>query len=48
VSTHLTRKELKQDNVALKVEETFNFFNLHRNQMARYAGAALVVVVIAA
>jgi predicted negative regulator of RcsB-dependent stress response len=48
VSTHLTRKELKQDNVALKVEETFDFFTLHRNQMVRYVGIALGVIVVAA
>jgi hypothetical protein len=48
VSTHLTRKELKQDNVALKVEETFDFFNLHRTQAFRYGGIALGVIVVAA
>jgi predicted negative regulator of RcsB-dependent stress response len=48
VSTHLTRKELKQDNVALTVEETFDFFTLHRNQMVRYVGIALGVIVVAA
>ena len=46
--THLTRKELKQDNVALKVEESFDFFNLHRQEFFRYAGAAAVVILIAA
>jgi hypothetical protein len=48
VPTHLTRKELKQDNVALKVEETFDFFNLHRHQVTRYAGAAALAILIAA
>jgi predicted negative regulator of RcsB-dependent stress response len=48
VPTHLTRKELKQDNVALKVEESFDFFNLHRQQFVRYAGAAALVILIAA
>jgi hypothetical protein len=48
VPTHLTRKELKQDNVALKVEESVDFFNLHRQQIIRYAGAAAVVLLIAA
>jgi predicted negative regulator of RcsB-dependent stress response len=48
VSTHLTRKELKQDNVALKVEETFNIFNKYRPQIARIGGAALALVVIVA
>lgn len=46
--THLTRKELKQDNIALKVEESVDFFNLHRQQIVRYAGAAAVVILIAA
>jgi len=48
VTTHLTRKELKQDNVALKVEETFDFFNLHKTEAVRYGGIALAVIVIAA
>ena len=47
MSTHLTRKELKQDNVALKVEETFDFFNLHKQEAVRYAGLAVVVIAIA-
>jgi hypothetical protein len=47
VPTHLTRKELKQDNVALKVEESFDFFNLHRQEFFRYAVGAAVVVLIA-
>jgi hypothetical protein len=48
VPTHLTRKQLKQDNVALKVEESFDFFNLHRQQFVRYAGAAALVILIGA
>jgi predicted negative regulator of RcsB-dependent stress response len=48
VPTHLTRKELKQDNVALKVEESFDFFNLHRQEFVRYAVAVAAVVLIAA
>jgi predicted negative regulator of RcsB-dependent stress response len=48
VPTHLTRKELKQDKVALKVEESFDFFNLHRQQFVRYAGAAAIAILIAA
>jgi predicted negative regulator of RcsB-dependent stress response len=48
VSTHLTRKELKQDNVALKVGETFDFFTHHRPQFIRYGGAAVAAIVIAA
>jgi predicted negative regulator of RcsB-dependent stress response len=48
VSTHLTRKELKQDNVALKVEETFNIFTKYRPQIARIGFAVLALVVIVA
>jgi predicted negative regulator of RcsB-dependent stress response len=45
VSTHLSRKELKQDNVALKVEETRHFFVEHRDSIIK-AGVALVIVVV--
>lgn len=45
VSTHLSRKELKQDNVALKVEETKHFFVQHRDSVIK-AGIALVVVLV--
>jgi predicted negative regulator of RcsB-dependent stress response len=48
VSTHLTRKELKQDNVALKVEETFDIFTKYRPQIARIGFAVLALVVIVA
>ncbi len=43
MSTHLSRKELKQDNVALKVEETTHFLVEHRQTVTR-AGIAVVVV----
>jgi predicted negative regulator of RcsB-dependent stress response len=46
VSDHLTRKELTQDNVALKVGETFNFFTTHRQQTVRYAGGILAIAVV--
>jgi predicted negative regulator of RcsB-dependent stress response len=46
VSDHLTRKELTQDNVALKVGETFHFFTTHRQQTLRYGGGILAVIVI--
>jgi predicted negative regulator of RcsB-dependent stress response len=46
VSTHLTRKELKQDNVALKVEETFDFFNKYRQHFIRFGIAAVALAVI--
>jgi hypothetical protein len=45
VSTHLSRKELKQDNVALKVEETRHFFVEHR-QLVIKAGIAIVIVLV--
>jgi hypothetical protein len=46
VSTHLSRKELKQDNVALKVEETTHFLVAHRALITRIGivvAAALVI-----
>jgi hypothetical protein len=46
VPTHLSRKELKQDNVALKVEETTHFLVTHRPLVTRIAIAVLVVLVI--
>lgn len=48
MSTHLTRKELKQDNFALNVEETVDFFGAHKQQIYRYGGAAIVVIAIVA
>jgi len=48
VATHLTRKELKQDNIALKVEETFDFFVKYRQHIVRYGGAVLALAVIVA
>ena len=44
----ITRKELKTDKFALEVEHTFSFFEEHRQEIARYGGFALVVVVLAA
>lgn len=46
MSDHLTRKELTQDNVALKVGETFSFFTTHRQQTLRYAGGIIAIAVI--
>ena len=48
MTTHLTRKELKQDNVALKVGETFDFFSLHKKETVRYAAIAAAVILVAA
>jgi hypothetical protein len=47
VSTHLSRKELKQDNVALKVEETTHFLVTHRALAIRVGGIALAVLILA-
>lgn len=46
MSDHLTRKELKQDNVALKVGETFGFLSSHRSQITRYGGGVLALIVV--
>jgi predicted negative regulator of RcsB-dependent stress response len=48
VATHLTRKELKHDDFALRVEETFDFFNTHRKEMVRWGGTAIAIVLIVA
>ncbi len=45
MSTHLSRKELKQDNVALKVEETKHFFVEHRDSAIK-AGIAIVIIAV--
>ncbi len=47
MSTHLSRKELKQDNFALNVGETVDFFGAHKTQIYRYGGAAIAVIAIA-
>lgn len=46
MSDHLSRKELKQDNVALKVEETAHFLVTHRPLVIRIAIAVVAVLVI--
>ena len=48
MSTHLTRKELRQDNVALRVEETFHFFTTYRQQIVRGGLAVLILAVVIA
>jgi predicted negative regulator of RcsB-dependent stress response len=48
VATHLTRKELKHDDIALRVEETFDFFNTHRKEMFRWGGIAIATVLVVA
>ena len=46
MSTHLSRKELKQDNVALKVEATTHFLVTHRPLVTRIAIAILAILVV--
>ncbi|HVW07510.1 MAG TPA: hypothetical protein VHC90_02955 [Bryobacteraceae bacterium] len=46
MSTHLSRKELKQDNVALKVEETRHFLVEHRQLVVKGGIAVLIAVVV--
>ena len=46
MSTHLSRKELKQDNVALKVEETTHFLVTHRALVTKVGGVVLAIIVI--
>jgi predicted negative regulator of RcsB-dependent stress response len=48
VPSNLTRKELKQDNVALNVEKSFDFVNAHRQSAVRIAGAVLALIVVVA
>ncbi len=42
----ITRKELKTDKFALEVEQTVNFFEEHRQDIIRYGGIGLAVVVL--
>ena len=42
----ITRKELKSDKFALEVEHTFTLFEEHQQQILRYGGIALAVVVL--
>ena len=48
MSDHLTRKELKQDQVALRVEWTFDYFMAHRRNVLRIGGAVLALIAIVA
>ncbi len=45
---HLTRKELKQDNVALGVELSFAYFTAHRQRIVRIGGGVLALIVVIA
>ena len=42
----ITRKELKTDKFALEVEQTVDFFEEHRNEVLRYGGIAVVVILL--
>jgi predicted negative regulator of RcsB-dependent stress response len=42
----ITRKELKSDRFALEVEHTVTFFEEHRQELVRYGGIALAVIVL--
>jgi predicted negative regulator of RcsB-dependent stress response len=42
----ITRKELKTDKFALEVEQTVTFFEEHRQDIIRYGGIALAIVVL--
>lgn len=43
----ITRKELKSDKFALEVEHTFTFFEEHRQELLRYGGVAVVIILLA-
>jgi len=42
----ISRKELKTDKFALEVEQTVDFFEEHRQDLVRYGGIALAVLVL--
>ena len=44
----LTRKELKKDKFAQEVGQTVEFLGEHRQQLIRYGGAALAVIIVLA
>ena len=44
---HLTRKELKSDQVAVTVENTFDYFQLHQQNIVKIVIAVVAVAVIA-
>ena len=44
--SRITRKELKSDKFALEVEHTFTFFEEHRDELVRYGGIAVAVVLL--
>src|SRR5690242_2205681 len=44
--SRITRKELKTDKFALEVEHGLTFFEEHRNEIGKYAGIAIAVIVL--
>jgi predicted negative regulator of RcsB-dependent stress response len=42
----ITRKELKTDKFALEVEQTVTFFEEHQQQLLRYGGIVLAVILL--
>jgi predicted negative regulator of RcsB-dependent stress response len=46
VASHLTRKELKHDDIALRVEETVDFFTQHRKEVVRWTVGIFVAGLI--
>jgi predicted negative regulator of RcsB-dependent stress response len=44
----ITRKELKTDKFALEVEHTAEFFGAHQQEIVKYGGVALAVVILVA
>jgi TolA-binding protein len=42
----ITRKELKTDKFALEIEHTVTLFEEHRQEIIRYGGAALAVILV--
>jgi len=46
VSDHLTRKELKQDTVAISLDSIIHNVGDHRSQILKYGGAVLAVILV--
>jgi predicted negative regulator of RcsB-dependent stress response len=44
--SRITRKELKTDKFALEVEQTVTFFEEHQQQIVRYGGIVLAVILL--
>ncbi len=46
VPEHLTRRELKTDNVALSVEHMADYFGLHQRQILQIGGALVIAAIL--